>query len=149
MEGIIWIWYLNWHISISNIDSVETFLGGIHHCVTVVGKYIFYANFPFALPLTKENLDYCCINDNETKGINSYKILLKAIRSFTKYHNKTVLQKWNSEHIFDNINILNKCHDKINILIHKIHCGQLFQNQCCTKQLLSLYLWMYFIIIHY
>ena len=40
------------------------FLGGIHHCVTVVGEWIFESNFPFALPLTKYSLDYFCVNDN-------------------------------------------------------------------------------------
>ena len=53
--------------------QLEYFLRGIHHCVTVVGKWVFDSNSPFALTLTKDNLDYCCINDNETKGTNSYK----------------------------------------------------------------------------
>ena len=42
-------------------------IDGIHHCITVFGKWIFDGNFPFALPLTKDNSDYCCINDNEKK----------------------------------------------------------------------------------
>ena len=33
--------------------QLKYFLGGIHHCVTVVGECIFYSNFPFAIPLTK------------------------------------------------------------------------------------------------
>ena len=40
---------------------------GIQHYVTVVGKLIFDSNFPFELPLKKDNLDYYCVNDNETK----------------------------------------------------------------------------------
>ena len=51
-------------------------LGRIHHCVKVVGKWGFDNNFPFALPLTKENLDYCCISDNYKKIINGYKGVL-------------------------------------------------------------------------
>ena len=39
----------------------------------------FYCTFTFEPPLTKDNLDYCCINDNETKGINGYKGVWKAI----------------------------------------------------------------------
>ena len=60
--------------------QLKYFLGGIHHCVTVFGKWIFDSNFTFALPPTKENLDYCCINDNEKKEINFYKGVLKIIR---------------------------------------------------------------------
>ena len=56
--------------------QLKDFIGGIHHCVTVVGKWMFDSNFTFALPLTKDNLDYCFINDNETKGINGYKVVL-------------------------------------------------------------------------
>ena len=43
------------------------YLGGIHHCITVVGKWIFCSNFPFALSLTKENLGYYCINNGKKK----------------------------------------------------------------------------------
>ena len=44
--------------------QLKDFLGGIHHCVTVVGKWIFDSNFTFALPLKKDNLYHCCINEN-------------------------------------------------------------------------------------
>ena len=47
-------------------------LDGIPHCDKVLGKWIFGGNYPFARPLTKDNLGYCCINDNETKEINGY-----------------------------------------------------------------------------
>ena len=47
----------------------------------------------FALPLTKDNLDYCCIKDNETKGINDYKGVLKDIGFSPKDNNKSVFQK--------------------------------------------------------
>ena len=69
------------------------FLDGIHHCVTVLGKWIFDGNFPFELHLTQENFKYCCINDNETKGRNRYKWVLKAIRLFPKENTKSVIQK--------------------------------------------------------
>ena len=73
--------------------QLKGYLEGIHHCVTVVGKCIFEINFHFVLPLTKDNLDYCCINDNETKGMNGYKGVLKVIRFFTKDNTKSVIQK--------------------------------------------------------
>ena len=38
---------------------LKYFIGGIHHCVKVVGKWIFVSNYTFALPLTKDNLEYC------------------------------------------------------------------------------------------
>ena len=44
--------------------QLKYYLGGINHCVTGFGKWIFDSNFLFALPLTKNNLDYCFINDN-------------------------------------------------------------------------------------
>ena len=73
--------------------QLKDFLGGIHHCVAVVGKWIFDSNFTFALPLTKENLEYCCINDNETEVMNDYKIVLGSIVFFTKENNKSIIKK--------------------------------------------------------
>ena len=55
-------------------------LGGIYHCVTVVGKWIFDSTFPLTLPLTKEKIDYFCINDNEKNRMNGYKGVLKEFR---------------------------------------------------------------------
>ena len=46
---------------------LEYFIGGIQHCVTVVGKWIFDSNFLFALSINRDNIDYCCTNENETK----------------------------------------------------------------------------------
>ena len=74
--------------------QLKHFLGGIHHCVTFVGKWIFDINFPFTLTLTEENLDYCWINDNEKKGMNGYKRLFKSIGFFPKDNYKSVLHKW-------------------------------------------------------
>ena len=59
------------------LTQLILFSSGIHHCVTVVGKCIFDSNFTFALPLTEENLDYCCMNDDKTNLINGYKGILK------------------------------------------------------------------------
>ena len=64
--------------------QLKDFICGIHNCVTVVGKCIFDSSFPFALPLTKYNLEYCCINDNEKKVTNGYKEVFKTIRVFKK-----------------------------------------------------------------
>ena len=44
--------------------QLKYFLGGIHHFVSGVGKWIFYGNFPYVLPLTKDDLEYWCIDDN-------------------------------------------------------------------------------------
>ena len=56
---------------------LKCFLGGIHHCVTVVDKWIFDSNFPFELPLAEGKFEYCCLNDNKTRLINGYKVVLK------------------------------------------------------------------------
>ena len=53
------------------------YLDGIHYCVTVFGKWIFDSTFSFAPSLTKDDFDYCCINDNETKGMSGHKGVLK------------------------------------------------------------------------
>ena len=58
-------------------------LGRIHHCVTVVGKWIFDSNFTFSLPINKENLDYCCINENE-KSNEWLQSIIERNWSFTK-----------------------------------------------------------------
>ena len=73
--------------------QLKYFLGGIHHCVTVGGKWIFDSNFPFEITLTKENLYYCFINDNETTVTDFYKGLLRSSRVFKKYNTKIVIQK--------------------------------------------------------
>ena len=52
-------------------------LGRIQHCVTFIGTWFFESNFPFALLLTQSDLDYDFINDNVTKGMNGYKLVLK------------------------------------------------------------------------
>ena len=43
------------------------FLGGIQHCVTVAGKWIFERNIYFLFPLKHDNLDYYCNSYDETK----------------------------------------------------------------------------------
>ena len=39
--------------------------GGIQHAVTIVGKLLFDSNCPYALPFSKESLDYCCSTDEK------------------------------------------------------------------------------------
>jgi hypothetical protein len=34
------------------------------HCVTVYGSWLFDSNFDYALPLTKEALDLCCLGED-------------------------------------------------------------------------------------
>ena len=60
--------------------QLKYFLRGIQHCLTVVSKWIFDSNVPFALPLTRDNLDYFCTNNNKTKVMNDYKEVLKPTK---------------------------------------------------------------------
>ena len=62
--------------------QLKEFLGDIQQCVTVVGKCIFDSNITFDLPITCNDLDYCCTNYNKTKVMNGFKRVLKAIRFF-------------------------------------------------------------------
>ena len=41
----------------STLIQLKDNIDGIHHCVTVVSKWIFDSNFLFALSFTRENLD--------------------------------------------------------------------------------------------
>ena len=58
-------------------------IGGIKNCIEIVGKWNFGRNFPFAISLNFEALDYWCNDHNQEKGINGYKELCKSVRSFT------------------------------------------------------------------
>ena len=55
------------------------FLGGVHHCVTLIVKRVHDRNFPFALPLNSDKMKYYFINDNETKVMNGYQEVFKSI----------------------------------------------------------------------
>ena len=57
-------------------------LGGSQNCVTIVGKWMFDSNIPFAPSLNRDKMDHFCTNYNETKGINFYKVVLKDVRFF-------------------------------------------------------------------
>ena len=78
------------------MNLVELFIGGMHQCVKVVDKWIFGSNLPFLLPLTKDNLDYCWSNDNQIKGLNCYRRVLKSIGFLPKYNNKASFRSENS-----------------------------------------------------
>ena len=84
----------------------KDFLVRIYHCVTVFGKWVFDSNFPFALPLTKDNFDYCCNNGNNTKLIKVCKGVLKAIRVFKKRMIKVSFISENLQHVFGNIKMM-------------------------------------------
>ena len=43
--------------------QLKSFLGGIQHCVTVFARWVFDCNIHFAVPITHDNMDYCCTND--------------------------------------------------------------------------------------
>ena len=64
----------------SNYPTVCLLLDMAHrtdHCITVYGKWIFYYNLEFALPLTKASLDYIC-SGNDTDEIKM-KHIIKVI----------------------------------------------------------------------
>ena len=88
MDMIHCLIYLNLQIVI----HLKDFLGGIQHFVTVVGKWIFDSNFNFALPLTSNELCYCCTTDNETKLMNGNKVVWKSNR-FLLTEKKSLIQK--------------------------------------------------------
>ena len=66
--------------SFTTLIQLKYFLGGIQHYVTVVGKCTFDNNFPVEHPLNRDKVDYCCANDNKTRGTNGYKGALNSIR---------------------------------------------------------------------
>ena len=66
----------------SNYPTVCLLLDTAHwtdHCITVCGKWIFYSNLEFALPLTKSWFNYICYV-NETDEI-TFVGVLHAIRA--------------------------------------------------------------------
>ena len=50
------------YLHFQGLIQLKDFPGGIHHCVTGVGKWIFDTNFLFELPLKQYDLDFCFIN---------------------------------------------------------------------------------------
>ena len=62
--------------------QLADFIGGIPNCVRVIVKFIFDRNITLALPLTHDNIEYSCTNDDDKKLINDYKLLLKSVRFF-------------------------------------------------------------------
>ena len=78
------------------MDSVDIFIGGIQHCVKVVGNCIFDSNMIFALPLNRDDLEYCCTNDGETKVMNGHKRVLKPIWVFKQRKTSLFLRSKNS-----------------------------------------------------
>ena len=63
---------------------LKDFLGGIQHCVTVGGKWIFDSNISFGISLTHGDMGYCFIDSDETKGLKCSKVLLKSVRLFNR-----------------------------------------------------------------
>jgi len=47
----------------------------VNHAVTIVEDYIFDSNCPYALQLTRENLDWCCNADDETCNITYVNVM--------------------------------------------------------------------------
>ena len=44
---------------LTKLIQLTYFLGGIQHCVTVFGKWIFDSNIPFSLPINCDDMEYC------------------------------------------------------------------------------------------
>ena len=53
---------------------LKCFIDGIQRCVKVIGKWVWGCNIPFGITFSSDDLGYYFNNDNETKGINGYKI---------------------------------------------------------------------------
>ena len=63
----------------TTLSRLAELLDGIQHYVAVLGKWNFDSNITFALPLTRNDLEYCCTSD--VKNIfNGYNVVLKYIR---------------------------------------------------------------------
>ena len=61
---------------------LKDFFGCIQRCVTVFGNWVFDRIFTSTLPLTRDDPDYCCNNDDKRTGMNSHQELLKSTRFF-------------------------------------------------------------------
>ena len=78
---------------------LKDFLGGIHHCVTVVGKQIFDSNFPFAFTLTQDDMGYSSLTIMKQKGW-----MVNNEYWNTLYFSRKIIIKISSE-----VNINNMC----------------------------------------
>ena len=62
------------------VIQLKYYLDGIQHCTTIVDKWIFDRIFPFAPPLTKEILDYCC-NTYDEKRIELLQLSIRSTQN--------------------------------------------------------------------
>ena len=90
----------------TTLTQIKYFLGGIQHCVTVVRRCVFESNFPFALTITRDNLDYCFNNDNEKIEWMVTKEYWNPLGFSQQRKIKVSFRRKNSFIIVDNINML-------------------------------------------
>ena len=51
--------------------QLKAFLGGLQHCFKVVGNWFFDSDINFLPPLTRDDLDYCVV-DQKVKVVSNY-----------------------------------------------------------------------------
>ena len=68
------------------------FIGVIQYFVIVVGIWFFDSIIMFVITLTGDEMDCGSNNDDETKLMNGYKLVLKSIRFFQTEKNKCFAQ---------------------------------------------------------
>jgi hypothetical protein len=63
---------LEGHYHFQIICQVEDNFGGITHVVSLLGNYVYDANFDFAMPISKCSFESIC-SSNDTGSIYKYK----------------------------------------------------------------------------
>ena len=84
---------------------MTNFIGSIQNFDTVVIKWIFDRNIMFVVPLTHDDMDYSCTNDDKTKVMNGYKKYWNILGYFQQ---KQLFRKNDSEIRFGVENVINK-----------------------------------------
>ncbi len=65
------------------------------HCVTIYGSWLFDSNFNYALPLSKETLDLCCLAEgsNDTFDLVGEARICQFVMNVTKKKKKKKKKK--------------------------------------------------------
>ena len=52
--------------------QLQDLFGSYHHCIALVGKWIFDSNCNHALPLNSSSLNYCCMDNEVSKEMGGF-----------------------------------------------------------------------------
>ena len=74
--------------------QLKYFIGGIHYCVTVVGKWVLTVIFLLHFLSKMTIWTTVALIIMKKKGMNGYKGVLKSIRFSQKKNDKSELHKW-------------------------------------------------------